>query len=165
MRNPDCCRAMDATGGHGRCRSRGLDRIVSAQGHVDIHCFGGTWGQFGDDRPRGVVRRCAAFRQKANRCGPLNGRVEAHESGRYGFHDPANVNYTIGCCSPSEPSAESGSETEPRSLEHFARRNGHSDALFVARKVSRVANLHRTRSDPHEGQRVAFPTAAIPDEE
>ena len=38
LRNPDCCRSVDATGRHDRCRSRGLDRFVSSQGYVDVHC-------------------------------------------------------------------------------------------------------------------------------
>ena len=35
------------------------------EGHVDVRCFSGTWGQFGDDRPRGVVRRCACCSEES----------------------------------------------------------------------------------------------------
>ena len=38
--------------------------------------IGGPRGQSGDDWPRGVVRRCPAFRQETNRPGSLEGRIK-----------------------------------------------------------------------------------------
>lgn len=107
-RSPDYRRPLDASDRDRRIRSSGLDCFLSAQQRPGANYFGRSRAQSCDDRTRGMVHRCASFRQKTDYYGFLDeAQPPYHNSGTFPFHDNPRRPTTIWGCGAAAPSAES----------------------------------------------------------